>query len=244
MGQLPRALGRALVLVCVLALAGVWALRAPVNGTQQAAAVRSPAAGAPVGTSWASSGSPGGTGHPAAGDTGAGETGPREPGPGQLGAGGAGESAALAGPGRAPDTDGAALTGVVVGLVQARDEAIMEADARALAATSVEGSAAAQADAGLLAALEAAGERVEGLGTRVSGLRVLTEEEVPPGATAVALTRSQGASVRVGADGRRRTVPAQPPRRVVLVLLPGPWRVLEVRDATGAEAGDGAALSG
>lgn len=123
------------------------------------------------------------------------------------------------------------LTGIVVGLVQARDEAIEAGDAQALAATSAEGSGAAQADAEILAALRASGERVEGLETRVSDVVGVGAKDLPDGAVAVSLIRTQLASVRVAADGSRRTVPAQQPQRVVLVLLPDPWRVLEVRQA-------------
>ncbi|QPL06581.1 protein kinase [Actinomyces respiraculi] len=123
------------------------------------------------------------------------------------------------------------LTRIVVGLVRARDEAIEAGDAQALAATSVQGSSAAQADAAILAALQASGEHVEGLETRVSDIVSVDAQDLPDGAVAVALIRTQSASVRVGADGNRRTVPAQQPQRVVLVLLPDPWRVLEVRQA-------------
>ncbi|WP_249435551.1 protein kinase, partial [Actinomyces sp. AC-20-1] len=142
------------------------------------------------------------------------------------------QAPATAGPGDAAEALGQdGLTAVVVGLVQARDEAIEAGDARALAATSVEGSSAAQADAAILSALVGSGERVEGLSTRVSSVSGVAVPDLPDGAVAVELTRAQGASVRVGADGDRRAVPAQQPQRVVLVLVPDPWRVLEVRQA-------------
>ena len=49
-----------------------------------------------------------------------------------------------------------------------------------------------------------------------------------PGAAAVHLTLAQAASTRSGPSGTR-TVPAVAAREVVLVLVPGPWRVAEVR---------------
>ena len=140
-------------------------------------------------------------------------------------------AAAEAEPETKPGTE--EVTRIVISLVQARDRAIEEGDAQALAATSVEGSSAAQADAAVLSALVASGERVEGLDTRVCEVSVVDAVGVPDGGVAVALTRSQGPSERVRADGTRRTVPAQAPQRVVLILVPDPWRVLEVRDAAG-----------
>ncbi|MDO4242564.1 MAG: protein kinase [Actinomyces sp.] len=129
------------------------------------------------------------------------------------------------------------LVAVVVALAAARDAAIGTADHQALAATTVPGSPAALADERVLAALEAAGERVEGLDTHVATVEPV---EVPaadaarwPGARAVRVTQSQPASTRVSSDGERRTVPARPARQVVLVLVPGPWRVAAVHDTPG-----------
>ncbi|WP_218961910.1 hypothetical protein [Actinomyces ruminis] len=45
------------------------------------------------------------------------------------------------------------------------------------------------------------------------------------------IRQSQPPSTRTGADGTVRTVPAQSAREVVLVLVPDPWRVAEVRAA-------------
>ncbi|VEG25836.1 protein kinase domain-containing protein [Actinomyces howellii] len=127
------------------------------------------------------------------------------------------------------------LVTVVVELAAARDAALGEADGQALAATTVPGSPAALADQEVVAALEAAGERVEGLQTHVASVE---QVEVPaadaarwPGATAVQVTQSQAASTRVSGDGGRRTVPARPARQIVLVLVPGPWRVAAVHEA-------------
>ncbi|MBO3725863.1 protein kinase [Actinomyces bowdenii] len=130
--------------------------------------------------------------------------------------------------------DGGEMTAVVLALASARDEALMAGDAAGLAATTVPGSPAAQADAGVMGSLLASGESIEGLQTSVSQVQ---EAEVPdevaaawPGARAVRLTQAQGPYTRRGEDGAR-TVPALAPRQVVLVLVPGPWRVLEVGEA-------------
>lgn len=123
------------------------------------------------------------------------------------------------------------MTAVVVALALARDRALMDADPEALASTTVPDSPAAAADAAVMEGLLASGEGVEGLHTSISGVQ---EVEVPeqaaatwPGARAVRLTESQGPYTRSGRDGVR-TVPAQGSRQVVLVLVPGPWRVAEV----------------
>ena len=124
---------------------------------------------------------------------------------------------------------------VVVELSLARDTALNEGDAAALASTTVPGSPAALADEALLAAIADSGEQIEGLSTTVhsaTGVPVSRETaESWAGATAVRVSQSQAPSVRVGADGSRREVPAQARREVVLVLVPDPWRVAEVLQA-------------
>ncbi|SPT54115.1 Serine/threonine-protein kinase PrkC [Actinomyces bovis] len=125
------------------------------------------------------------------------------------------------------------LISVVLGLVRVRDAAVESGDAAALAATSVAGSPAAQSDEALLRQLQESGETVSGLRTELQNvsevpLTGLTLSTVPPdGARAVRATLRQPACTRSGADGSR-VVPARPARKVVLVLVPGPWRVQEV----------------
>lgn len=135
-----------------------------------------------------------------------------------------------------PTAEGAGeeMVSVVVGLSAARDRALMAADAGALANTTVPGSPAAEADIQVLNGLIEAGESVGGLQTSVSQV---VDVELPgdaatlwPGARAVRVTLSQSASTRSGASGTR-TVPALESRQVVLILVPGPWRVAEVREA-------------
>lgn len=123
---------------------------------------------------------------------------------------------------------------VVVELSVTRDAALNEGDAEALASTTAPGSPAALADQALLTALADAGERVEGLDTMVHSVTSAQAERAGddwPGATVVRVSQSQGPSVRIGADGSRRAVPAQASRDVVLVLVPDPWRVVEVLQA-------------
>lgn len=123
---------------------------------------------------------------------------------------------------------------VVVELSVTRDAALNEGDAEALASTTTPGSPAALADQALLTALADAGERVEGLDTMVHSVTSAQAERAGddwPGATVVRVSQSQGPSVRIGADGSRRAVPAQASRDVVLVLVPDPWRVVEVLQA-------------
>lgn len=138
-----------------------------------------------------------------------------------------------ASPGAEP-TDGDMLP-VVVDLSMARDAALNAGDAEALAATTVPDSPAAAADASLMGALEEAGESVEGLDTMVSAVTPVDvgQETLAawPGAVAVRVSQMQSPSVRVAADGTRRVVPAQVRHDVVLVLVPGPWRVAEVLPA-------------
>ena len=132
------------------------------------------------------------------------------------------------------DADGDMLP-VVVQLSQARDTALNEGDAQALMATTVPDSPAALADESLMTALTEAQEHVEGLDTMVSSVTAVQTdqriEESWPGATAVRVSQFQGPSTRVGADGSKRTVPAQERRDVILVLVPDPWRVAEILQA-------------
>ena len=132
------------------------------------------------------------------------------------------------------DADGDVLP-VVVQLSQARDTALNEGDAQALMATTVPDSPAALADESLMTALTEAQEHVEGLDTMVSSVTAVQTdqriEESWPGATAVRVSQFQGPSTRVGADGSKRTVPAQERRGVILVLVPDPWRVAEILQA-------------
>lgn len=132
------------------------------------------------------------------------------------------------------DADGDMLP-VVVQLSQARDTALNEGDAQALMATTVPDSPAALADESLMTALTEAQEHVEGLDTMVSSVTAVQTdqriEESWPGATAVRVSQFQGPSARVGADGSKRTVPAQERRDVILVLVPDPWRVAEILQA-------------
>ena len=127
---------------------------------------------------------------------------------------------------------------IVVELSLARDSALNDNDAEALAATTVPDSPAALADEALLATISDSGERIEGLDTMVhsvTGARVGQEAQEAaeswPDAAAVRVSQSQAPSVRIGADGSRQAVPAQETRDVVLVLVPGPWRVAEVLQA-------------
>ena len=132
------------------------------------------------------------------------------------------------------ESDATSLVSVVVALSTARDRALMTADAAALAATTVPGSPAAEADGQVLDDLIESGENVEGLQTSVSQV---SEVQLPddaaalwPGAVAVRVTLSQSASTRSGPSGTR-TVPALRPRQVVLILVPEPWRVADIRSA-------------
>ena len=123
------------------------------------------------------------------------------------------------------------LLRAVVDLVRRRDRALEDLNARALAATTVPGSPAAQEDSALLASLEAQRTSVVGLSTVVADLRVMrVPAEVKdrwPQACAVRLWRGQEAYTRLE-HGQPRRVPRQVPKEVVLVLVPGPWRVAEV----------------
>lgn len=124
------------------------------------------------------------------------------------------------------------MASVVVGLSAARDRALMAGDATALAATTVPGSPAAQADTQVLTELSDSGEGVEGLHTSISQVaEVALPADVAEqwaGGRALQVTLSQSASTRVGPEGTR-TVPALAPRRVVLIVVPEPWRVADIR---------------
>lgn len=135
----------------------------------------------------------------------------------------------------APSQGGGApedLVSVVVGLASARDQALEALDAQALAETTVPGSPAALADSELVESLTGAGETISGLDTSVSQvLEVETPADAAaawPGARAVQVTLTQGPSTRTGPQGSR-SVPAQTARQVVLIVVPDPWRVAEVR---------------
>ena len=127
------------------------------------------------------------------------------------------------------------LAAVVTSLSSARDGALETGDSAALAATTVPGSPAAQADEEMLTALRDSGETVSDLETSVSGVE---EVAVPadcaarwPDAVAVRLSRAQQPSTRTAADGTSRTVPAQASHEIILILVPDPWRVAEVLPA-------------
>lgn len=132
-----------------------------------------------------------------------------------------------------PGGDGAGdMVSVVVGLADARDRALMAGDAIALAATTVPGSPAAQADTQVLTELLDSGEGVRELHTSVSQVAEVRlpddAEEQWAGARALQVTLSQSASTRSGPAGTR-TVPALQSRRVVLIVVPEPWRVADIR---------------
>lgn len=120
-------------------------------------------------------------------------------------------------------------------LAAVRDEALAGGDAAALASTTVADGPAAQADAELLTSLKETDEEVRGLSTALTGARAVAAPDTAlgdwPEAVAVAVTLSQSASTRTSRSGEVRTVPEQPARDVVLVLVPAPWRVAEVLPA-------------
>ncbi|WP_159626360.1 serine/threonine-protein kinase [Actinomyces sp. zg296] len=147
----------------------------------------------------------------------------------------AGAPAPSAGPGVAPVSAGdESLEAVVTGLVAARDSALVSGDEAALALTSVEGSPAARADSELLASLRDGGERVAGLTTSVTGVSEMVGASCPDrqweGARCARVSLSQGPTTWTGDDGAHEA-PAPGAREVVLVLVPGPWRVAEVLEA-------------
>ena len=144
----------------------------------------------------------------------------------------AGSSVATASTQAPGGSGGVDVASVVVGLSAARDRALMAGDAVALAATTVPGSPAARADTQVLTELSDSGEGVKELHTSVSQV---AEVRLPDdaaeqwaGARAVQVTLSQSASTRSGPEGAR-TVPALAPRQVVLIVVPEPWRVADIR---------------
>ncbi|ARD41603.1 protein kinase domain-containing protein [Actinomyces gaoshouyii] len=143
--------------------------------------------------------------------------------------------ASSAGPGAAPASAGdESLEDIVTGLVRARDFALVSGDAAALALTSVEGSPAARADTELLASLLGGDERVAGLTTSVTGVSELAGASCPnrqwEGARCARVSLHQGPTTWTDDDGAHEA-PAPQAREVVLVLVPGPWRVAEVLEA-------------
>ena len=115
------------------------------------------------------------------------------------------------------------MASVVVGLSAARDRALMAGDATALAA---------EADTRVLTELLDSGEGVGELHTSVSQVAEVTLPDDAaaqwPSARALQVTLSQSASTRSGPEGTR-TVPALQPRQVMLVVVPAPWRVADIR---------------
>ena len=146
-----------------------------------------------------------------------------------VAAGSPAATASTPGPGGSGGSD---MASVVVGLSAARDRALMAGDATALAATTVPGSPAAEADTRVLTELLDSGEGVGELHTSVSQVAEVTLPDDAaaqwPSARALQVTLSQSASTRSGPEGTR-TVPALQPRQVMLVVVPAPWRVADIR---------------
>ena len=149
--------------------------------------------------------------------------------PSPVAAGSPAATASTPGPGGSGASD---MASVVVGLSAARDRALMAGDATALAATTVPGSPAAEADTRVLTELLDSGEGVGELHTSVSQVAEVTLPDDAaaqwPSARALQVTLSQSASTRSGPEGTR-TVPALQPRQVMLVVVPAPWRVADIR---------------
>ena len=149
--------------------------------------------------------------------------------PSPVAAGSPAATASTPGPGGSGNSD---MASVVVGLSAARDRALMAGDATALAATTVPGSPAAEADTRVLTELLDSGEGVGELHTSISQVAEVTLPDDAaaqwPSARALQVTLSQSASTRSGPEGTR-TVPALQPRQVVLVVVPAPWRVADIR---------------
>ena len=218
----------ALVLVGALAVLGPWPrLRQMIDSVLPGGA----APAAPVAESGATAGTA--EGAEAAGASAASESAaPADP----AGPTTPANSAVPADPADSATPAGSAdLAAVVTSLSSARDGALETGDPAALAATTVPGSPAAQADEEMLTALRDSGETVSDLETSVSGVE---EVAVPadcaarwPDAVAVRLSRAQQPSTRTAADGTSRTVPAQASHEIILILVPDPWRVAEVLPA-------------
>ncbi|WP_193312929.1 protein kinase domain-containing protein [Georgenia subflava] len=124
----------------------------------------------------------------------------------------------------------AEASAVAADLLQRRDAALMDADAAALADLTVPGSAAAEADAALLARLRGSGLRVDGLETGAVEVEVVRHGPGPE--VVVDVVSHQGPYVLVPADAAPDPdVPSTPvapqgDRCVRLVLAgPAPWRV-------------------
>ncbi|MEE6281216.1 protein kinase domain-containing protein [Georgenia sp. MJ170] len=120
-------------------------------------------------------------------------------------------------PPRAPSVaalDDARLAGILAGLLERRDGALMARDSGALAALSVPGGPVAQADASLVAALRASGTRLTGLDTDVIEVRHVA---VTPDGIVVDAVLAQAAHEReVGGASRTVAAPAPGCARIVL----------------------------
>ncbi len=108
-------------------------------------------------------------------------------------------------------------------LLEARDRAVEARDPAAVAAVST--GTVAEADRAVIAALEAAGIRVEGLSTTVGPVRAVA---CAPASVTLETALQQQAHRRCGADGTCAAVPAQPAHRVRLELGRDPWAVADV----------------
>jgi eukaryotic-like serine/threonine-protein kinase len=129
-----------------------------------------------------------------------------------------------------------------VALTERRVVLLAAGDPAALAEVEVVGEAAQVADLALLAGLDEAGIRIQGLAAEVVSARL-----VDPGAGApttrarVEITSALTAHRRMTADGTVSTeVPAQPARSVVLTLAwtPAGWRVADVAGAVAVAVSD------
>ena len=123
-----------------------------------------------------------------------------------------------------------AAAGLVTGLLDTRDHALIAQDPEVLASVSVPASPSARSDAALLDALVTSGTTLTGLETSV--VEVHEVVEVAEG-IAVDAVLAQAQHGRVVA-GTSHTVPPPPPscRRIVLAAQPedgDPWRMLETR---------------
>ncbi|GAA4432991.1 hypothetical protein GCM10023169_39420 [Georgenia halophila] len=128
------------------------------------------------------------------------------------------------------EVDAATAEQVVDRLVAARDEAIADGDAQALARLTVPGTAAAERDAALLADLGDAGVRPSGLHTEVADVRLIDARTGADGGWRVEVVTRQGEYTLAGSGPRSGTVvPAQEPSCTVLeVAGPAPWRIAGV----------------
>lgn len=125
------------------------------------------------------------------------------------------------------------LLRAVVQLARSRDAALESGDLQALASTTVPGSGAASADQQVLESLRDSGQTVTGLRTQLQEVKEVPVADLPLSTPAPAEARAVRATLSQAphqrhADERTWTVPVQSPRQVVLVLVPEPWRVLEV----------------